>query len=169
VEDRPPSCGNDWSTDLVGGRCRSGHQRWDVLGAATGQNERGDRRRGGPDDRSGYAWCDGSVLASALRHKLGKALASTPALERHLPGVITAIQQGHAAQTINPVRAPLRAPLVAAIHTGFASALDVLLVVNAVLALVGTACSGGLIRRRDFVVSHPQSTPATTEPLGSPV
>jgi EmrB/QacA subfamily drug resistance transporter len=111
----------------------------------------------------------GSVFAAALRQKLGQALASIPSLERHLPGVVTAIQQGNAAQAINAVPAPLRAPLVAAIHASFASALDVLLVVSAVLALVGAACSGVLIRRRDFVVSHHQPTPAPTEPLGSPV
>ncbi len=111
----------------------------------------------------------GSVFAAALRHKLGQALAGVPSLERHLPGVVTAIQQGNAAQAINAEPGPLRAPLVAAIHASFAGALDVLLVVSGVLALVGAACSGALIRRRDFVVSHPQPTPAPTETLGSPV
>ena len=111
----------------------------------------------------------GSVFASDLRQKLGQALASIPSLERHLPGTVTAVQQGNTAQAINAVPAPLRAPLVAAIHASFASALDVLLVVSAVLALVGAACSGLLIRRRDFVVSHHQPTPAPTEPLASPV
>jgi EmrB/QacA subfamily drug resistance transporter len=111
----------------------------------------------------------GTIFASSLQHKLGQALAGIPSLERHLPGVVTAIQQGNAAQAINAVPAPLRAPLVAAIHGSFVSALDVLLVVSAVLALVGAACSGVLIRRRDFVVSYDQPTPAPTEPLASPV
>ncbi len=111
----------------------------------------------------------GSVFASALRQELGQALSSIPSLERHLPGIVTAIQQGNAAQAINAVPAPLRAPFVAAIHASFASALDVLLVVSGVLALVGAACSIVLIRRRDLVVSHHQPTPAPTEPLGSPV
>ena len=111
----------------------------------------------------------GSVFASALRQKLAQALAGIPPLERHLPGVVTAIQQGKAAQAINAVPAPFRAPLVEAIHTSFASALDVLLVVSAVLALVGAAFSGVLIRRRDFVVSYQRPTPAPTEPVGSHV
>jgi MFS family permease len=111
----------------------------------------------------------GSVFASALRQKLDQALAGIPSLERHLPGVITAIQQGNAAQAINATPAPLRVPLVTAIHVSFASALDVLLVVSAVLALVGAACSGVLIRRRDFVASHDQPIPARSEPLSSPV
>ena len=111
----------------------------------------------------------GSVFASTLRQNLGRAVAGIPSLERHLPGVVTAIQQGNAAQAINAVPPASRAPLVAAIHASFASALDVLLVVSAVLALVGAVCSGVLIRRRDFVVSHHQPTPTPTQPLGSPV
>jgi len=110
----------------------------------------------------------GSVFASALRHKLGQALADIPSLERHLPGAVTAVQQGNATRAINAVPAPLRAPLVAAIHTSFAGALDVLLVLSAVLALVGAALSGLLIRRRDFVVSYHQPTTAPNEPAGSP-
>jgi EmrB/QacA subfamily drug resistance transporter len=110
----------------------------------------------------------GSVFASSLREKLGQALAGIPSLERHLPGVVTAVQQGNAARAINAVPAPLRAPLDAAIHASFAGALDVVLVVSAVLALVGAAFSGALIRRRDFVVAQHQPTPAPTEPLRSP-
>jgi EmrB/QacA subfamily drug resistance transporter len=111
----------------------------------------------------------GSVFASALRQHLGQALAGIPSLERHLPGVVTAIQQGNAVQAIDAVPPASRAPLVAAVHASFASALDVLLVVSGVLALVGAVCSGVLIRRRDFVVSQHQPTPAPTQPLGSPV
>jgi EmrB/QacA subfamily drug resistance transporter len=110
----------------------------------------------------------GSVFASALHQNLGRALGGIPSLERHLPGVVTAIQQGNAAQAINAVPPSSRAPLVAAVHSSFASALDVLLVVSGVLALVGAACSVVLIRRRDFVVTHQQPTPAPTQPLGSP-
>src|SRR5580693_2582224 len=110
----------------------------------------------------------GSVFASALRQNLNQALVSSPSLERHLPGVVTAIQQGNAVQAINAVPPASRAPLVAAVHASFASALDVLLVVSAVLALVGAVCSGVLIRRRDFVVSHQQPTPPPTQPLCSP-
>ncbi len=102
----------------------------------------------------------GSIFASALRQRLGQALANIPSLEGHLPRVVTAIQQGNAAQAINDAPATSRAPLVTAVHDSFASSLDVLLVVSAVLALVGAACSGVLIRRRDFVVSHHQAAPA---------
>ena len=53
------------------------------------------------------------------------------------PQVVTDIQQGKAAQAIDAVPDALRGPLVAAIHSSFASTLDLLLVVSAVLALVG--------------------------------
>ena len=73
----------------------------------------------------------GSIFASSIQHQVGQTLISNPSLGRHLPGVVTAIQQGNAAQAINAVPAPWRAPLVAAIHASFASALDVLLLVSA--------------------------------------
>jgi EmrB/QacA subfamily drug resistance transporter len=111
----------------------------------------------------------GSLFASALRHKLGNDLASTPSLERHLSGVVTAVQQGDVARAIYAVPGSLRTPLVVAVHASFASALDVLLVVSGVLALVGAAGSGLLIRRRDFVVSFPPTSPVPAEPPGSPV
>jgi hypothetical protein len=111
----------------------------------------------------------GSIFASALHQNLGHALGAIPSLDRHLPGVVTAIQQGNAAQAINAVPAPLRAPLVAAIRASFASSLDVLLIVSAVLALFGAACSAVLIRSEDFVVSRHQPTPAPTEPRDASV
>ncbi len=105
----------------------------------------------------------GSVFASTLRHKLGQAVSGMPALERHLPGVVAAVQQGNVGQAIGAVPAPARAPLVTAVHASFAGALDVVLVVSAVLALLGAACSGVLIRRRDFVVAPHEPTSARTD------
>ena len=109
----------------------------------------------------------GSVFASALRQNLGHALADIPSLERHLPGSSLPSNRATPLRPSTPCLHRSRAPLVAAIHASFASALDVLLVVSAVLALVGAACSGVLIRRRDFVVSHHQPTPAPKEPLST--
>ena len=111
----------------------------------------------------------GSIFASSLQHKMGQALAGTPSLHRLLPEVITDIRQGKAGQAIDAVPESLRGPLVAAIHSSFASTLDLLLVVSAVLALVGSACSLGLIRSRDFVgPDHHQPTPSSAQPVGAP-
>ena len=108
----------------------------------------------------------GSIFASSFHQQLGQALVSIPSLEQHLSIVVTAVQQGDAPRVINAVPGSLRAPLGAAIHASFASALNVLLVVSGVLALVGAVGSGLLIRRRDFVVTQQQTTPALTEPIG---
>jgi hypothetical protein len=110
----------------------------------------------------------GTIFASSLHHKMDQALAGTPSLHRLLPEVVTDIQQGNGAQAISAVPERFRGALVAAIHSSFASTLDLLLVVSAVLALAGAACSLGLIRSRDILVSHqPQPTPTPAEPVGS--
>ena len=110
----------------------------------------------------------GSLFASSLHHKMDTALAGTPSLHRLLPTVITDIQQGRAAQAIHAVPASLRGSLVAAIHSSFASTLDLLLVVSAALALLGAACSLAFIRSRDFVASQPPPpAPVPAEPVGA--
>jgi EmrB/QacA subfamily drug resistance transporter len=111
----------------------------------------------------------GSIFASSLHHKMDRALAGSPSLHRLLPELVTDIQQGKGVQAIGSVPEPLRGALVAAIRSSFASTLDLLLVVSAVLALVGAACSLGLIRSRDILVSHdPQPSPVAADPVGSP-
>src|ERR1700677_3298794 len=109
----------------------------------------------------------GSIFASSLQHKLGRALAGTPSLHEHLSRVVAAVQQGNAAQAIDAVPKSLRGPLVAAIHSSFAATLDVLLVVSAVLALVGAVCAVILIGP-GYAVPRVQQTPAPEELSGLP-
>ncbi len=110
----------------------------------------------------------GSIFASSLHHKMDQALAGTPSLHEHLPRIVAAVQQGDAAGAIGAVPPSLRGPLVAAIHSSFASTLDVLLVVSAALALAGAAVSLVFIRSRDFVgPQHPPPDRAVTEAVGS--
>ena len=75
----------------------------------------------------------GSIFASSLHNKLGSALAGTPALRSHLPQIVAAVQQGDAAQIFKTVPKSLDGALAGAIHSSFASTLDVLLIVSAVL------------------------------------
>jgi EmrB/QacA subfamily drug resistance transporter len=109
----------------------------------------------------------GSIFATSLHHKMEQTLVGTPALHHLLPSVVTAVQQGNGMAAIGAVPGPLRAPLVAAIHSSFASTLDLLFVVSAGLALVGAVCAVGLIRSRDFVASQPppQPEPSSTGAL----
>jgi MFS family permease len=111
----------------------------------------------------------GSLFASTLRQKMGNALLANPPLDRHLHDVVTAVQRGSAARAIAAVPPRLRGPLVAAIHASFAGTVDVLLVVSATLALVGAAGAVVLIRSRDFVASHDESSSAAPEPVSSSV
>jgi EmrB/QacA subfamily drug resistance transporter len=96
----------------------------------------------------------GSIFASSLQSKLGSALASTPSLHRELASIVTEIKQGDGARAISAVPVALRAHLVSAIHSSFAGALDLLLVVSAMLAIVGALSALVLIRPRDFVTSE---------------
>jgi hypothetical protein len=98
----------------------------------------------------------GSIFASSLHHNLDHALASVPALAKHGPQVVAAVQQGDPGRVITGIPAPLRGQLVAAIHTSFASAMNELLIITGILALVGAVCSLVLIRSRDFVDSRPE-------------
>jgi EmrB/QacA subfamily drug resistance transporter len=111
----------------------------------------------------------GSIFASSLQSKLGQALAGTPALHEQLPRIVADVQQGDAAQAFDSVPQSLRGPLAVAIHSSFASTLDVLLVVSACLALVGATCSLAFIRSRDFVASQqPQPPQVSTEHVIAP-
>jgi EmrB/QacA subfamily drug resistance transporter len=103
----------------------------------------------------------GSIFAASFRHNLDHALAPFPALISHGPQVAAAVQQGDARRAFNAIPVPLRGQLVAAIHTSFASAMNELLAVTGVLALVGAVCSLALIRTKDFVDSRPD--PISTE------
>jgi MFS family permease len=110
----------------------------------------------------------GTLFASSLRHKMEQALAGIPSLHGLLPSVVADIQQGNAAGAIRAVPPSVRGPLVAGIHSSFASTLDLLLVVSAGLALVGAVASISLIRSRDFVASHAAPPTAAPEPASVP-
>jgi EmrB/QacA subfamily drug resistance transporter len=98
----------------------------------------------------------GSIFSSSLQSKLGGALASTPALHSHLAAIVSDITQGGVAQAFSATPIALRFHLSQAIRSSFAGALNLLLVVSAILAIVGALSSLVLIRQRDFVPAHAQ-------------
>jgi predicted MFS family arabinose efflux permease len=99
----------------------------------------------------------GSIFASSLRRSLSHALSSVPALASHASSVVAQIRQGDPGQAIAAAPASLRGQLELAIRSSFASSVDDILVVTAILAFVGAAGSLLLIRRKDFLVRQPQS------------
>jgi hypothetical protein len=97
----------------------------------------------------------GSIFTSSIRHHLASALASVPSLAGRTPQVVSAIQQGNASSVFKSVPASARGILAGAIHASFAGALNDLLIVSGILALVGAVFSVLLIRSKDFVSSQP--------------
>jgi EmrB/QacA subfamily drug resistance transporter len=104
----------------------------------------------------------GSIFTTSLRHSLDQALSAIPTLAGHGPQVVAGIQQGQPVP-IGIIGAPARQQLVTAIHASFAGAINDLLVVSGIIALVGALCSVVLIRSKDFVASRSEA-PATRTP-----
>jgi EmrB/QacA subfamily drug resistance transporter len=102
----------------------------------------------------------GSLFTSSLRSHLDHSLAGVPALAGHAPQVVGAIQQGNVGGVIGSVSASVRGQLVGAIHVAFAGAMNELLIVSGILALVGALCSVFLIRPKDFVSARPAGAEA---------
>jgi hypothetical protein len=97
----------------------------------------------------------GSIFTSSIRSHLNHSLATIPSFAGHGAKIVGAIQQGNVAKVIGSVPASTRGQLVGAIHVAFASALNDLLLVSGIIALVGALCSVLLIRSKDFVASRP--------------
>ena len=96
----------------------------------------------------------GSIFTASLRHHLDHALAPIPALSGRSSQFVVAIQQGRVGGAIQSVSGQARPELISAFHSSFAGALNDILVVSAILALVGAAASVLLIRTKDFVSAH---------------
>jgi hypothetical protein len=99
----------------------------------------------------------GTIFASSLQSKLGSALAPFPALHGNLAEIVKGIKQGDGTGAISSVPPSLRLHLIAAVRSSFAGALDLLLVVSAIVAIVGALSALVLIRPRDFVTSDQES------------
>jgi EmrB/QacA subfamily drug resistance transporter len=111
----------------------------------------------------------GSIFTTEIHHHLAQSLSGTPTLADRAPEIAAAVQRGDAASVIASVSGGVRGELVAAIRSGFASSLNLLLVVSGVLALVGAVGALALIRKRDFVVTHaapPAPESVTSDSIG---
>ncbi|HET9172918.1 MAG TPA: MFS transporter [Actinospica sp.] len=107
----------------------------------------------------------GSIFTTALRNQLGDALASTP-LAGRAGQIVDAVRQGQSGPggASSPA---LRAEVQAAIRSSFTGALNDLLLVTAVLALVGGVLAASLIRKKDFIAREPARA-APAEEIASP-
>ena len=104
----------------------------------------------------------GSIFTASIHRGLTSALAGQPELAGRASSVADALKQGAVGPIVASTPEDLRGPLVAAIHSAFAGAMNDIFYVSAALALVGAVCSTLLIRSRDFVgyqAPAPQATP----------
>src|SRR5947209_6096 len=92
----------------------------------------------------------GSIFESTLRGDLGARLAGSPGAS-HATQIAHAVAGGGTAQVLQAVPSGQRHLVSAAIHSTFASAMNDILTVAAVVAFSGAALALALIRARDFV------------------
>ncbi|WP_042378194.1 MFS transporter [Streptacidiphilus melanogenes] len=101
----------------------------------------------------------GSIFTTSLHNRLTQGLTGT-ALAPHAGQILNAVRQGQVSNQVGTgagaLPPPLRSELETLVRSSFTGALDILLVVTGVLALVGGAASMLLIRDRDFVVRQPE-------------
>jgi hypothetical protein len=100
----------------------------------------------------------GAVFQSDIRTKVTDSLLSTPAGQQvaaqhgaQLGPALTAGQVQQAVAGLPPAQAHA---LSTAYHTGFASSLNLLMVIGAIIAFVGAVGSFILVRQRDFISGH---------------
>jgi len=99
----------------------------------------------------------GSIFTSSLGRGLRSALAPTPAMAHASAHITSLIKQGRVNEAFAGLSSAQRGQLVGAIHSSFAGALNDVLWVGGILALVGAVAAATLIRSRDFVASHPEA------------
>ncbi len=94
----------------------------------------------------------GAIFESTLKNKLGPALAHTP-VAGHAAALSKAVAAGGAQQVVASTPAKFRPEATAAIHSAFASAMNDVLLVGFIVALVGAVLAYALVRRSDFVTA----------------
>jgi predicted MFS family arabinose efflux permease len=94
----------------------------------------------------------GAIFENRLASALAPTLAATPAAG-HAAQISHAVAAGGAQTVITGVPPGARAQASLAIHSAFASALNDILLVGSIIALVGAGFALALVRSRDFVAS----------------
>jgi MFS family permease len=100
----------------------------------------------------------GAVFQSDIRSKVTASLLSSPAGQQvatqHGAQLGPALAAGQVQQAAARLPHAQGQALTAAYHVGFASSLNLLMVIGAIIAFVGALGSFFLIRQRDFISGH---------------
>jgi hypothetical protein len=106
----------------------------------------------------------GAVFQSQMTSKVTAGLASTPAgraaAEAHGSVLRTAFTSGQVRTAVAHLPAAQSDAVLAAYRAAFASTLDHLMAIGAVLALLGSIAGFALVRQRDFVPSFAPAGPS---------
>jgi EmrB/QacA subfamily drug resistance transporter len=92
----------------------------------------------------------GSIFASQIRSGVASSLAGTP-LAHSANQIATAVSSGNVAQVLAHAPSGARAQLAAASTSSFVHAVNVLLLIAAIVAFAGAVIASTLIRPKDFV------------------
>ena len=106
----------------------------------------------------------GSIFQSAIQRDLAPRLAGSP-FSGHVASVAKAVAAGGAQQVLQAVPKAHRAQASAAIHASFSTAMNDILLVGGLIALVGAALALVLVRGSDFV-TYGAREPATAAAAG---
>jgi MFS family permease len=108
----------------------------------------------------------GALFESRITSKLTPKLAHTPVAD-HAAQIAHAVAAGGAQRVLGGVPAGLRPQASAAIHVAFTSAMNEILVVGGIVALVGAVLAVLLVRGQDFA-TYEAGAEAEREPEPAP-
>ncbi len=97
----------------------------------------------------------GTLFTTLLLHSLEHALSQAPSLAHRSADIASAIDQGTIGRAIVATAPRVRGELETAIHSAYTGALNELLIVSGILALVGAVLAVIFIRPKDFVGNSP--------------
>jgi hypothetical protein len=112
------------------------------------------------------AW--GAIFLARGADKISTVAAGTPAATGDHPRrLIEAASGGHLSSALSGVPNGARGLVVSATHQGFLSGLNTILVIGGLLALVGAAVAGWLVREHEIERERPEliGTPAVAAPV----
>jgi predicted MFS family arabinose efflux permease len=105
----------------------------------------------------------GAVFQSQITDKVRTGLASTPGASRHAVDLAHATAAGALNDVLKAVPPSARGHVASVAKGAFASGLNTLFMVSAIVAFVGAVLAAFLVREKDFATAHgaaPQEAPA---------
>ncbi len=108
----------------------------------------------------------GAIFEHLVRQRTASALVhAPPAAQQHATQIAKAFTVGQGRELAARMPPPVRDMVLGAYRSSFAGALDQLLLIAGIVALVGAVGGFVLVRQRDFVASGPGAAAGATAPV----